>query len=144
MRLPALASFLLAGAALCACAPVVGIAGGSAGATFGARLGQSITVARRVVTPRAIVEDSRCPSGVQCIQAGTVRLQARVQRGAQASVATVGLGSPADIGGAWLHLAGVCPYPQVSRAIAPADYRLTLVVSGSAALPAEPIACPAR
>jgi hypothetical protein len=144
VRFPALASLILVGAALSACAPRLGIASASAAASFGSRLGQANSLGGRSITPLAIVEDSRCPSGAQCIHAGTVRLQARVQRGTQAGTAIIGLGSPADIGGAWLHLAGVCPYPGLSRPIPPAEYRLTLVISDSPALPAEAIACPGR
>jgi len=138
---PALALILLAGAALSACTPFVAVGAASAAASFGTRLGESSRLGGRTVTPLAILEDSRCPAGAQCIQAGTVRLQVRVQRGARADVATVSLRSPADIGGAWLHLAGVCPYPQLSKPIAAGDYRLTLVISDSPAVPAEPIAC---
>ena len=144
MRLPALASILVTGAALSACTPFAAVGSASAAAAFGIRLGQSAILGRRVVTPLAIVEDSRCPEGAQCIHAGTVRLQARVQNGSQATIVIVGLRAPADIGGAWLHLADVCPYPQLSRATAPADYRLTLLVSDSRTPPAAPIACPGR
>ncbi len=98
MRLPAPALFLLAGAALSACTSRIGIAAASATAAFGTRLGESSKLGSRTITPIAILEDSRCPSGAQCIHAGTVRLQVKVQRAAQAKVAASGLRSRADIG----------------------------------------------
>jgi hypothetical protein len=122
---------------------VVAAGAASAAASFGTRLGESSNLGGRIVTPLAVVEESRCPLGAQCIQAGTLRLRVRVQRGQQDEMKIVGLNSPADLGGAWLHLARACPHPSVSRPVAPADYRLTFVLSDSAALPPAPIACPA-
>ena len=146
MRLPALALFLLAGTALSACTPRVGIAAASAGAaaSLGTRLGESSDLGGRVLTPLAVVEESRCPLGAQCVQAGTVRFRVRVRRGAQDDTVIVGLNSPVEVDGAWLHLARACPEPLVSRPVYPPDYRLVFVMGDSRALPAAPIACPPR
>ncbi len=38
------------------------------------RLGSSADLSGIKMTPRVVVEDSRCPTDVQCIQAGTVRV----------------------------------------------------------------------
>ena len=78
------------------------------------------------VAPVRIEEDSRCPTGVQCIQAGTVRLLVRIEdrSGERESVLT--LGKPVALeGGGWLALAAVCPYPRHPGRIAAGDYRFT-------------------
>lgn len=43
-----------------------------------AGIGQSTRVGPFVVTPRAVVEDNRCPINARCIWAGRLRLQADV------------------------------------------------------------------
>jgi hypothetical protein len=72
------------------------------------------------------VEDSRCPTGVQCIQAGTVRLAVRVEDRSGTSEPTLTLGKPVALGGGWLALAAVCPYPHHPQRIASTTYRFTL------------------
>ena len=145
MRPPLLAALAFA-AALPGCVPPPTVPAAGATAAFDARLGQAANLGSRIVTPLAIVEDSRCPDGAQCIQAGTVRIEARVERGADARTLVLGLGKPAFLGDSWLHLLAACPYPALSRPIAPSDYRLTLAVATSADLPpaAPPIACRPR
>lgn len=46
-----------------------------------ARMGQEVSALGVHVTPLKILEDSRCPIDVTCIQAGTVRLQAKLVSG---------------------------------------------------------------
>jgi len=45
------------------------------------RLGETFDVGGIRITPLAVLEDSRCPEGVQCIQAGTVRVKTRLEYG---------------------------------------------------------------
>ena len=77
------------------------------------------------VTASRVVEDSRCATGVQCIQAGTVRLEVRAGGG----VALLSLGVPVRMGSRWLSLTRACPYPVHGVPIRPADYRFTLLAS---------------
>lgn len=78
------------------------------------------------VTPVRVEEDSRCPSGVQCIQAGTVRLLVRIEDRAGRKTPTLTLGRPIALsGGGWLALAAVCPYPRHPERIARGSYRFT-------------------
>src|SRR5687768_3465473 len=75
------------------------------------------------VVPLRIEEDSRCPSGVQCIQAGTVRLLVRVEDRGGTSEPILTLGQPLPLAGSgWLALAAVCPYPRHPERIASASY----------------------
>ena len=55
----------------------------------------------------------------------------------------MGLDRPVNIGGAWLHLAALCPYPLASRPVAAADYRMHFVLGDAQQRPAAPIACAA-
>lgn len=43
-----------------------------------AQIGESVARNGVQIMPLAVVEDSRCPQGVACIQAGTVRITAEV------------------------------------------------------------------
>ncbi len=46
---------------------------------FSVRLNESKDSLGTKITPLQVTEDSRCPIDVQCIQAGTVRLQAKIE-----------------------------------------------------------------
>src|SRR5687768_3853772 len=57
------------------------------------------------VEPVRIEEDSRCPTGVQCIQAGTVRLLVRIEHRSGDLETTLTLGKPVTLAaGGWLGL----------------------------------------
>ena len=111
------------------------------GTAVESRLSQAHDIGGRRITPLAIVEDSRCPSSVQCIQAGTVRLQVSVRVAALETRFVVGLSSPANIGDAWLHLIQACPYPSQPGALAEKDYRFVLAIAGSWEMPRVATAC---
>jgi hypothetical protein len=93
------------------------------------------------VTLVGITEDSRCPANVQCIQAGTVRadlsLSAVEVSSGKTPIAypitattTVSLLEPAYLLNEYsVTLKKVTPERQSSSEIAPADYRLTFIVS---------------
>jgi hypothetical protein len=79
----------------------------------------------------AVPEDSRCPTGVQCVQAGRARVRLEVTNGRTAPV-WIELGtnpetSLASAGGVTWELQAVEPYPAAGRERRPADYVLTLV-----------------
>ena len=63
-----------------------------------ARIGQTVTVGGPRVTPLALIEDSRCPQGVQCVWAGQVRISARVATGSSSSVREMTSGKPEPVG----------------------------------------------
>ena len=79
----------------------------------------------------ALIEDSRCPTGVQCIQAGRARVRLEVTRGAGSPVgielSTDGEASLASAGGVTWELQAVAPYPAAGREHRPTSYVLTLV-----------------
>ena len=43
-----------------------------------ARIDQTVAVGPARATPLAVIEDSRCPGGVQCVWSGRVRITARI------------------------------------------------------------------
>lgn len=85
------------------------------------------------ITPKAVIEDSRCPSKVQCIQAGTVRIRVASSISTGASLeSTLKLGdAPTTIGGFSVALTAVSPYPQNPGSIAASAYRFTFRVHQS-------------
>ena len=97
------------------------------------------TVLRRPVasgtlslTPLAIVEDSRCPANVQCIQAGTVRLNLKLSEKGRDRLTEIGLAEPVRLaGGSWLHLAAVCPARLDPDPVEPGSYRFTFLISAA-------------
>jgi hypothetical protein len=121
--------------ALVSCAPTHTVSPAAAGGQLGVRMGETAQLGGSTVTPVSVEEDSRCPRDVQCIQAGTVRVQVRLHNGTETRTSSVGLRAPIQLDAGWLHLASVCP-PRISTAaLSAADYRFTFVMSPSAAEP---------
>ena len=88
-----------------------------------ARLGQVVTVGGPRVTPLAVLEDSRCPAGVQCVWAGRVRLSVRIGVAQGATVREITAGMPLAVADGALTLVEVLPAPRRDKPIAPEDYR---------------------
>lgn len=80
------------------------------------------------VTPLEVVEDSRCPRSVQCIQAGTVRVRVRVTSGIGTSEQVIALGGTMTTEAESVTLTAVSPYPDLTD-ISPEDYRFTFEVA---------------
>lgn len=108
-------ALLLAG---CAAAPPVETTAGPARAG----IGQTIQVDGIRVTPLAVVEDSRCPKGVQCVWAGRVRIGVRVDF-ARTEARELELGKSIPVADGTLELVEVLPEAVAGRKILPEDYR---------------------
>ena len=84
------------------------------------------------VIPLSIVEDSRCPVDVQCIQAGTVRVDVQISDGIEYMKRTLNLG---DVGAAFgdisISLKAVSPAPNSKITIKPSDYVLTFEIKNT-------------
>ena len=89
------------------------------------RIGEPVRVDGLRVVPLAVLEDSRCPVDVQCIQAGTVRIDARIRRDGNVEVRQMELRKPIQVFGREIVLAEVQPERRSDREIAPGDYRFT-------------------
>jgi hypothetical protein len=92
------------------------------------KLNQTAIFKNISVKPLSIVEDSRCPSDVQCIQAGTVRVKIQVVSGMGTSTSIVKLGSVFTTEAESITLTDVTPGKVSTRAVTDADYRLTFNV----------------
>lgn len=81
------------------------------------------------IRPVTVTEDSRCPMGVQCIQAGTVKLSLRVNTGNGPKIETIQLGQSVTVGTDTITLDSVSPSHPKSNTILPSSYRFTFILS---------------
>ena len=101
-------AFLAAALALSACAtvPVPASPIRSDGlATFG----QPTRVGRLVVTPQALLEDSRCPINARCVWAGRLVLKMRIEGAGWRETVRLALGEPYSTHGTGLALVSAEP-----------------------------------
>lgn len=97
--------------------------------TVTARLNESVKALNMTVTALEVVEDSRCPTGVQCIQAGTVRVRVRVTSGLGTSEQVIALGGTMTTEAESVKLVAVAPYPTAAMGPRAPDYRFTFELS---------------
>jgi hypothetical protein len=139
MRFTAL-SGLLAAVLLAACAPLAGAPvqpraqSESLNEPFTLKRGASASVGgeRVLVLFEQLLEDSRCPADVQCIQAGEAVVRVRTtQRGQEPDefdLSTNPRANTAEVGKYVLELTALDPVPLVSRQTRPEDIRATFVL----------------
>lgn len=87
-------------------------------------IGQNLSLSGLVITPLEVMDDSRCPTDVQCIWAGTVHVRARVMTGTGSTEMTFTLGEPVTTEAGTITLSAVTPAPHSGETILQADYRL--------------------
>lgn len=75
------------------------------------------------VTPEEVLEDSRCPVDVECVQAGTVRVSAMLASGLGSAPHEFTLGVPITTEAEEVTLVEVVPVPESGTTIDPSDYR---------------------
>jgi len=86
-------------------------------------LGVAVRVGDLMVTPKKLVEDSRCPALVRCVWAGRVVLTTRIAGDGWADTADLTLGEPYGTHGKVLALVSVRPEKTTQTAIEKMDYR---------------------
>jgi hypothetical protein len=92
------------------------------------------------IRPTALVEDSRCPADVQCIQAGTVRIKIEIVSGMGTSTSILTLGKEFTTEAERITLTAVTPQKRSQTQIATGEYQLTFkVVPQSAPAATTPI-----
>ena len=84
------------------------------------RIGETVQVGAVAVTPTRVIEDSRCPAGVQCIWAGQVRIAVTLGDGAAAELTQ---GEAAAVTGGTVTLVEVYPERRKDWTIYPDEYR---------------------
>ena len=87
-----------------------------------ARIGQEVNGLDVSITPLAVLQDSRCPVGVECIWAGTVKLQARLSSGLGIATQGFTLGEPITTEVETVTLTDVSPSPAAGVEIKEAEY----------------------
>lgn len=88
-----------------------------------AKIGQTITIAGVSVSPMAVLQDSRCPIDVTCIQAGTVVVKTQLQKiNSAPQIVSLTLGSPTVSEGNKILLKSVLPLKESSKTILSSDY----------------------
>lgn len=117
---PALAALLVAG---CATAPEPATDG-----IARAGLNQRVYVDGPYVTPLQIVEDSRCPAGVQCISAGRTRLAVRIDLGSRSEYRVLCSDTPLQVADGQLALVEVTP--AAGAGTRPGAYRFGMRFAG--------------
>lgn len=100
----------------------------ASGDTVTVSLGKSGGVNGVTITPREVLEDSRCPTDVQCIQAGRVRLRATLAAGMGTADQTFIVGEPITTEAEAVTLLAVVPAKVSTKQIAPSEYRFTFKV----------------
>ncbi|MEZ0208962.1 MAG: hypothetical protein ACAH17_02185 [Candidatus Paceibacterota bacterium] len=80
------------------------------------------------VTPLVVVEDSRCPVDVQCIQAGTVRVQTTLVSGLGTATQVFTLNTPVTTEAEIITLFAVTPVKESGKEISPSNYRFVFKV----------------
>jgi hypothetical protein len=113
----------------------------SVGTSFVTAFHQSHQVAGQTIRPTKLLEDSRCPLNVNCVQAGTVRLQVTIAERGHRRKAEVALGVPLALAGTWLHLAAVCPHPSTDRRLSLSEYRFYFLPSYRETAPLAEVSC---
>ena len=88
-------------------------------------LGVAVRVGDLVVTPKKLVEDSRCPMNARCVWAGRVVVTTRIAGDGWADTADLTLGESYGTHGKVIALAGVRPDRATQTAVEPMDYRFT-------------------
>lgn len=96
--------------------------------SVGARMNEEVGALDVHIIPLKILEDSRCPTDVVCIQAGTVRLRARLISGLGEAIQEFTLGEPITTEAEEVLLEEVSPVPKAGVPIADSAYKFTFQI----------------
>lgn len=88
-------------------------------------LGVPVRVGDLVVTPKKLVEDSRCPMNARCVWAGRVVVTTRIVGPDFSDTADLTLGEPFGTHGKMLALVSARPERMTNTTVEPGDYRFT-------------------
>jgi len=86
-------------------------------------LGVTVRVGDLVLTPRKLIEDSRCPMNARCVWAGRVVVTTRIAGDGWADTAEITLGEPFGTHGKVVALVDVRPPKTTQSELQDADYR---------------------
>ena len=81
------------------------------------------------ITPTRVTQDSRCPTDVQCIQAGTVDVETRIESALGDSTQIMKVGAPLTTESDIITLIKVAPDKNSKTTIQSSDYRFTFQIA---------------
>lgn len=88
-------------------------------------IGQPVHVGDVVVTPKSIVEDSRCPINARCVWAGRLIVRTRIDGAGWRDTADITLGETYGTHGHVIALVKASPDPIAGQEIQPSSYRFS-------------------
>jgi hypothetical protein len=107
----------------------VDVGEGNASTTIEAGIGGNAHSGAVTIVPLKVLEDSRCATDVECIQAGTVKLQAMLGSGGGSATTTFTMGQAITTEAEQVTLTDVSPKPNSKTTIDPSDYIFTFTVA---------------
>ena len=103
------------------------------GRPFEIRTAETVTVQGLRITFDGVSEDSRCPTGAQCVWAGDAAAGFSLEKAPESVRRTLHTNSrferQVEIAGLLIRLEDIRPYPKQGETIARADYRAVLIVT---------------
>ncbi len=100
-------------------------------ATIRTTLGQTMTGLNVTITPTELVDDSRCPTDVQCIWAGTAHVRATISTNAGTTSEVLEIGQPIEKDGYTITFTELSPSPKSDEVTPSSSYRFVFTVSKS-------------
>lgn len=97
--------------------------------TIRTTMGQKMTGLNVSITPIEITDDSRCPTDVQCIWAGTVHVRAKISTPNGSSEELLEIGHPVTKHGYTIIFSELTPAPKADETIPVSSYRFVFTVS---------------
>ena len=86
-------------------------------------IGEAVWAGDAILTPLAVVEDSRCPENVRCVWAGELKVSTRITSTHWAQTAEMKLGEPYEVLGRTYVLVSGLPEKQADRETRSSEYR---------------------
>ncbi len=94
-------------------------------------VGQKMTALNVSITPVKVLEDSRCPEDVQCIQAGRARISAKIESAEGSSTEEMEVGETIQFGSYAIKFDALNPTPKSSGSVPSSSYRFVFTVTKS-------------
>jgi len=102
---------------------------------FKIKVGQQVTIRKLTIKFSAVHNESRCPTGVQCIWEGNaaiaVEVSMKIKKPVQATLNTNTSVPPNELRykGFKVRLVALNPYPRINQTIGEKEYEATLIVT---------------
>lgn len=91
-------------------------------------VGETKEILGAIVTLESIIQDSRCPLDVQCIQKGTVDVKITLRFPLETKATELSLDKPIRFGDYTITITDVTPTKNSKKETKPSDYKVTLLV----------------